>query len=63
MKFKMMSTKSTRNGLYIVFVLLLNLVNYFLDWMKIYEMMIICCLVMVIIKLTDIENTLMGNLF
>lgn len=49
---------NTRNGLYIVFALLLNTVNYFLKWMSIFEVLVICCLAMVIIKLTDIEDVI-----
>lgn len=50
--------RGVRNGLYIIFALLLNFINYWLEWMSIFEVLMICCFAMIIVKLTDIDDTL-----
>jgi len=51
-------SKSERNGLYILFAVLIMTINGILHWMSIFDSLVICCLAMVIIKLTDIEETI-----
>ena len=47
-----------RNGLYVPFAIILISVNYFLKWGSMLEVLVICCLAMIIIKLTDIADAI-----
>jgi hypothetical protein len=48
--------QSMRQFWYIIAVLMLGAVNYWLNWMTMFEYLFLCCLFMIIIKLTDIEE-------
>ncbi len=56
-----MITSSTRQGLYLLFILLLMGVNEWMDWMSMFECFVIIALAGMIMKLTDIEEAIINK--
>lgn len=47
-----------RQGLFIIFVMLLAFSNAFFEWLTFFEFMIICIGAMMIVKLSDIQDAI-----
>lgn len=52
--------QGARQGMYIIFVIVLGMTNYFLNWFSMFEYFVICCLAMIIVKLTDIVDAIIN---
>ncbi len=57
-----MVSSSTRQGFYILFVIILAFINDWLKWFSIGEYLVIAALVMIVIKLTDLEDAIRGKI-
>lgn len=51
-----MITEGTRMSLYIVFLITFGFLNFVFDWTTMYGYLLLCTLVLIVVKLTDLTE-------